>query len=191
MTGKKFKRYTVVSYSHTKNGVAMWDVVCDCGNKRVARSYDLKSGKQGSCGCLKREKIIKKFTKHGECRTPLYNRWRNMLNRCRYRKRKEAKNYILRGITVCSDWHEFLNFKRDMEEGFKPELELDRIDNNKGYYKENCRWVTREINSNNKRRSHKIKEKDKYYSIKEYCRKHGLVYNTFRQKYYKQKRPSE
>ena len=72
-----------------------------------------------------------------------YKSWNNMKNRCNNPKLAEYKNYGGRGITYDKDWERFENFYRDM--GERPEgTTLDRIDVDKDYSKENCRWATKE-----------------------------------------------
>lgn len=89
-------------------------------------------------------------TKHGMSKTKIYGRWMNVLYRCYNVKGNRYKYYGGRGIKVCKRWHDFRNFYKDM--GQPPEgLSLDRIDNNKGYSKENCRWATMAEQSKNKR----------------------------------------
>jgi len=93
-------------------------------------------------------------TKHGhrtsKVTSPTYNTWHGMMNRCSNPKATGYKNYGGRGITVCEKWLDFRGFLKDM--GEKPSgLTLDRIDNDKGYYKENCRWETWKNQHTNKR----------------------------------------
>lgn len=82
---------------------------------------------------------------------PLYCTWANMLARCFDLNKPNYKDYGGRGITVCERWHHFKNFVNDM--GPKPSKlhSLDRIDNDKGYSFENCRWATRTEQNKNKR----------------------------------------
>jgi hypothetical protein len=81
---------------------------------------------------------------------PLYKTWSNMLSRCHDPNQTGYENYGGRGITVCEEWHHFKNFARDM--GSKSsELSIERIDNSKGYSKENCKWDTRSNQCVNRR----------------------------------------
>lgn len=82
--------------------------------------------------------------------TTIYRAWINMKTRCFNIKSSHYLDYGGRGITVCSDWLIFENFFRDMGEPQKG-YSLDRIDNNGGYNKENCRWSTISEQSRNKR----------------------------------------
>ena len=87
--------------------------------------------------------------KHG--RTKLHNRWVNIRQRCLNPKHPNYDRYGGRGINICSEWDEFANFRNWSEEnGYSDELEIDRIDNNKGYYPDNCRYITKKNNSLNR-----------------------------------------
>lgn len=87
---------------------------------------------------------------HGWSKTKLCERWAGMRARCYNPNHKAFDYYGGRGIIVCEEWSDFSNFKEwVLENGFSPELELDRIDNNGNYCPENCRFVTRTMNLNN------------------------------------------
>ena len=95
--------------------------------------------------------------KHGMSNTVEYDVWQHMIYRCTNPKCKQYKHYGGRGITVCDEWREFINFYKDM--GKKPEskLSFDRIDVNKGYYKENCRWTDTRTQMLNRRKYKRTK----------------------------------
>src|SRR5271166_1880012 len=81
----------------------------------------------------------------------LYRIWTSMLYRCHRPANSQYKNYGGRGISVCDEWQNFDKFVEDVWKGSKKECHLDRIDNDKGYFKDNCRWVSPKINHRNKR----------------------------------------
>lgn len=107
-----------------------------------------------------------------------YDRWQNMKTRCFNKNRIDYKNYGARGITVIKEWLNFDNFKKDMYESFNSHLlshsmkdtTLDRIDPNKNYCKENCRWATKEEQGKSMRRTFHILYKGNRYTVKELAR---------------------
>lgn len=92
---------------------------------------------------------------HRKSKTLAYIVWRAMLRRCNNPKDDAYEHYGGRGITVCKRWHTFENFLIDM--GQPPQgLEIDRIDNNRGYIPGNCRWATVKQQMANRRSTHWI-----------------------------------
>ena len=119
---------------------------CSCGNEKNFSLADLRSGHTISCGCYRKTFMVK----HGKYNTKTYKVWSHMRERCLQRNTKSFQSYGGRGITICERWNTFENFYEDM--GEKPEgKSLDRIDNNSGYCKENCRWATQKEQMNNTR----------------------------------------
>lgn len=123
-----------------------WFVVqCSCGEVNVVPAKRLRGVDNSRC----RTCFYKSTVKHGESGTRLHRIWNGMRARC---KDLEDKDYGGRGITVCEEWEEYLLF-RDwaLSHGYRDDLEIDREKNHLGYFPENCRWVTHEVNSNNRR----------------------------------------
>ena len=108
----------------------------------------VRRGESRSCGCL-----LGTTKKHGLSRHRLYDVWKHMIERCHNIKHKQYVDYGGRGIKVCEEWHDIRNFVKDMYPTYKEGLSLDRIDNNKGYSPDNCRWADAITQSMNKRLS--------------------------------------
>lgn len=154
LIGKKFGRLLVLEEVpiRTKQGSIKWACKCDCGNKREVLGTNLKKGYTKSCGCLSKEVASDTHTTHGLCNHPLYHVWGSIKDRCTNPKNKAYSYYGGRGITVCDRWLEsFENFYEDVNLLWKKGLQVDRIDNDKGYSKGNCRLTTHSQNQRNKR----------------------------------------
>lgn len=92
--------------------------------------------------------------KHGLRYTPEYSLWLNMKSRCYNPKNNAYKYYGGRGITICDEWRDdFKQFYDDMCPRPSDSHQIDRIDNDKGYSPENCRWVERIDNVRNRKDS--------------------------------------
>lgn len=144
ITGKKYGKLTVISYFGKKK----WLCKCDCGNECIVLGYSLKIGNTKSCGCYRKELN----TKHNLSRSRIYRIYNKMKRRCYSVKDERYISYGGRGIKVCDEW---LNDKKKFFEwainnGYKDTLTIDRIDNNKGYCPENCRWITNKDQQRNK-----------------------------------------
>ncbi|MCK5015416.1 MAG: AP2 domain-containing protein [Candidatus Omnitrophica bacterium] len=150
LTDQKFGRLTVICrVENDKNGIAVWRCLCVCGNIKNIRGNNLVRGTK-SCGCLQKESASKCFMTHGMRNTSEYKVWLDIRQRCNNPNNKSYVNYGGRGITVCEKWLKFENFFEDM--GNRPDgLTIERIDNDKGYYKENCKWATYSEQGRNKR----------------------------------------
>lgn len=143
LEGHRFGRLEVIS---RVPGTA-WLCKCDCGRTKIVTTSNLRGGNSTSCGCKRDETR----TTHGMSQSLEYKTWKSMKNRCRSKHPFIRKNYLDRGITVCPEWSTFVNFLQDMGKHPGKGFELDRIDNEKGYSKENCRWLTMQGNRENRR----------------------------------------
>ena len=152
MIGKTFLNLTVIRRAGSdKRHAALWECKCSCGNTKVIRGASLRRGMTTSCGCIQIERSRKSSTTHGMSKTPIYQVWADMKQRCLNSKDAAYSDYGGRGIQVSGDWLIFENFYNDMNQTYEKGLELDRIDNEKGYSVSNCRWSDRRTNCSNTR----------------------------------------
>lgn len=138
------------------HGATMWSCQCDCGEITRTRGSHLKGGAVNSCRCGIGIAAVKKWTTHNGSKTPLYRRWQAMKARCNNPNSEEYHNYGGRGIVVCDRWMRFENFRDDMADTFRPELEIDRRNTDGNYEPLNCRWITQVAQQRNKRTNHHV-----------------------------------
>lgn len=181
LTGMKFGRLTVLeraeNYITPSNGKkrSQWLCECECGNKCVVQSGHLKSGHTQSCGCYNRDIVKEKGRTHGESKTSLYFVWKSMRQRCKNPNNSRYWDYGGRGIDVCAEWDDFLNFKEwAYENGYAEGLTIDRIDNDKGYSPENCRVTDYIVQGNNKRNVRQVEYNGKKQTIREIADRVGI-----------------
>jgi len=151
---EKFGRYTVLAEAGSKNDMRQVLCRCECGTERVVYMKNLRSGNSQSCGCLASETTARRNFKHGHAKTPTWQIWVGMLQRCSETATGDNKAaYFDRGIRVCERWQEFANFLADM--GERPTgMSLDRHPNGEGNYEPgNCRWATPTQQSRNTSRN--------------------------------------
>ena len=157
LTGQKFDRLTIIErVGNDKHGHVRWLCQCNCGKKSNVLSSNLRCGHIRSCGCLQKDLHIEMQYRHGHAmsnnRSKIYRTWVYMIQRCNNPNNQEYKHYGGRGIKVCEAWMKFECFLQDM--GERPDgMSIDRINNNKGYAKENCKWSTPKEQARNTRRN--------------------------------------
>ena len=179
LTGMKFNMLTAISWSVHKSGRIEWKCRCDCGNETSVLALNLTRGHTTSCGCH-RDAIRGQANKADyETGTRLHRIWLKMKRRCREID-DHAKHYFQRGIKVCDEWEKDYKSFRDwsLSNGYDDSLTIDRIDNDKGYFPENCRWVTMQVQANNTRSNRFVEYKGQRKTIADWAREFNVCYGT-------------
>lgn len=176
----KYNRLTIIK----EDGV-MWKderpavlCKCDCGNEIRVPLKNLKNNNTKSCGCLNRELILERNTKHGQSIrgkvTKNYMVYRAMIARCSNPKNKAYKYYGGRGIKVGKEFlgeKGFANYLKELGKKPKGRITVGRINNNKGYIKGNIHWETYKEQANNTRKTLILKG----IKLNEYIKKYGTT----------------
>lgn len=181
LLGYHFGRLIVIGYAgKDKGNHSKWLCRCECGNSTVVAGYNLETGKILSCGCLRREQAKKLNYKDGRSNTRLYSIYCNMISRTENPNVNCFKFYGGRGIKICRKWRrDFQTFRAwALAHGYKENLSIDRIDNDKGYSPDNCRWVTDNTQFNNRRSNCVIAFQGETKTKAEWARAAGISYHT-------------
>ena len=149
--GAVFGRLTVISEEYRgKHYTYKCKAQCICGNVVEVPVNNLRTYRTASCGCL----VSDTHSTHKMSKTRPYSIYQHILGRCTDENDPAYSYYGGRGIRVCQEWEEsFSKFWEDMNEGYNDTLTIDRIDTNKNYNKDNCRWATKSMQSFNRRKS--------------------------------------
>lgn len=155
LTGKTFGRWLVLYQSEDyidKNGNhhAMWHCRCSCENatEKDVDQTRLKNGTCQSCGCIHREMMKEKHSRHNMTDSRLYRVWKGMKARCYIKSHIHYNIYGAKGITVCDEWKNDFRAFYDwaIQNGYdenagRNECMLERKDVNGNYSPENCCWA--------------------------------------------------
>lgn len=183
LTGQKFGRLTVISRCTTPGKLTFWECQCDCGRQTTVTGTSLRNGRVKSCGCWHKEesalRAASQFTKHGKNQTRLYRIWKSMRTRCLNPHSKDYSNYGGRGIVPCSEWNNFEIFEKwAVSHGYQDGLTIDRINVNKGYSPENCRWISRSEQNNNKQNTVRYTVNGITKTVLEWSKESGISYGV-------------
>lgn len=151
MIGKTFSRLKVLSVDRVEGGHSYYKCKCDCGNHCVVLGTHLTRGSTTSCGC----RALEVQKTHGLSKHRLYRIWKNMRQRCLNSNLPRYEDYGGRGISICDEWLDDFKSFYDwaMSNGYRDDLSIDRIDNERGYEPGNCRWATDAEQTQNTRRN--------------------------------------
>lgn len=150
LAGQRFAHLEVIRYAGRRGVHKFWLCRCDCGAEVYHCTNKLRSGRQKSCGCKRKEMISRFHRRHGASRSPEYYCWCNLRRRCFDTTIKNFDRYGGRGITVCTRWITgeggipgFECFLADVGPRPSPKHSIDRVNNDGNYEPGNCRWATK------------------------------------------------
>lgn len=169
ISGKKFGEWTAIRYI----GKKYWECQCSCGEISNVDGSKLRNGKSNKCRSCGQRKC-----KDKDYGSRLYVIWNNMKQRCYNTKSKAYQWYGSKGITVCNEWlKNYENFKQwALENNYSDSLTIDRINNNEGYSKDNCRWISLSDNI-------KKSQSERELSILNSSGKKNISWNNYKNKY--------
>lgn len=194
--GEKYGHWTIIGDYYKKDYHKLYLCKCDCekGTERYVDLQNLKSGKSVSCGCVRKEVTKERMQTHGESKTRLYHLWLGMRKRCNDPNDRRYVDYGGRGIKVCSEWDNSYEAYREwaLSNGYDESLpwtkcSIDRIDNDKGYSPDNCRWVDVKQQANNKRNNIRIEHNGVTKTVAEWGEELGIKPQTIWARYRKGK----
>jgi hypothetical protein len=175
LIGQKFNKLTIISARREKGRIYV-KAKCECGNIKEFNYNALKNGHTKSCGCINK-------TANGKSSETLYHTWKHIMERCYRKNDPRYTDWGGRGIEVCDEWKDYLSFKKwALNNGYQDNLSIDRIDNDKNYCPENCRWVTMKEQNRNKRNTIKVIFHGKEKPLKTLCEELNLNYNSVKYK---------
>lgn len=197
-----FGRLSVIGYAgNNKHRSAMWLCQCRCGNVVKVKGAQLRRGRTKSCGCLQRDtasKLAKEYNSsqnykspshliHGGAKTRIYGIWNKMKQRCGNPNYEHFERYGGRGITVCAEWMNDFEAFRDwsMANGYSDSKSIDRIDNDKGYSQDNCRWVSTQQQVRNRSVTVSLDHNGQVKTLKEWADEYGINYKLAHERYRK------
>lgn len=184
--GTRFGRLTVVGEGPKRRERTTSICKCDCGTTCIKVNHELKRGDTRSCGCLHKEQLAERSTKHGMAGTRLHRIWKSMRTRANNPNFIGASRYCLRGISVCEEWNDFAVF-RDwaIANGYEDNLTIDRIDNDRGYCPSNCRWITLRDQQSNRSTNIKIQYAGhEFPTLKKAAEFFGIPYKIAQHRWY-------
>ena len=189
LTGQKFSRLLVLErVENSKSGKARWRCRCDCGNEIIATGAHLLSGNTKSCGCWKKQRVLETNIKHGLAHSKAYWNWQAMKNRCYNPDFQQYADYGGRGITVYEPWRNdfaaFFNYVSRLEHFGEEGMTLDRIDNDGNYEPGNLRWISRKMQTRNRRNTIIVEYNGEKMALAEAAEKSGIKRGILQARYH-------
>ena len=171
LTNQKFGYLTAISIDSSKKSGhnTYWLCRCDCGNTRSLQTHQLTAGNVTSCGCMNTKKRKSEYLLD---KKRIFNIYNGMRTRCCNSKSPSFKYYGGKGITICDEWlNDFKSFVNwAYANGYSNSLSIDRIDNSKGYYPDNCRWIALNDQFHNKTNNVWLSHNGETHTMADWCK---------------------
>lgn len=177
ITGKKFGNLTALFFEYRdERHRHFWRFRCDCGKEIIVRKSSVTSGNTKRCIDCSKKIIAEINTVHGMSKTRLYKEWAGIIQRCKNPNATSYDRYGAKGITVCQEWPSFDLFKEwALNNGYSDELTIERINNNKGYSPDNCKWATYEEQAHNQKTNRNLEYNGRTMTMAEWAREIGIT----------------
>lgn len=190
LTGQTINEWKIIRYLGKQGKYHKWLCQCSCGTVRSVDHHNLTGALTNCCGCIRKapvvinRKLSTNYGTHKMSKSSTYISWSAMWARTSNPNHEAYERYAGKGIIVEDPrWEKFENFLEDM--GERPEgKSLDRVDNNKGYYRENCRWATPYQQNNNAGNTRLIAHNGKTKTISEWAKDYGISRDLLAQRIY-------
>lgn len=177
LIGQKFNKLSVIQRAkNSKSGNIRWLCKCECGKYTIVSSQNLKTGHTKSCGCLNKNAT---YITHNKSKTKLYKIWQGMKKRCFNKNEEHYKYYGERGIIVCDEWkNDFMSFYNwAINNEYKDNFTIERIDVNGNYEPSNCKWVTFQEQGYNKTNSKLYELNGEIKCLSQWCKLYNVDYH--------------
>ena len=167
------------------NKTMYWRCRCECGRECIVRGYLVRSGMSRSCGCLGTRPNQDVELDAKRVKAKLHNVFRAMHNRCENSNDQRYHRYGARGVKVCDEWSTFQSFYNwALSNGYAEGLTIDRIENDKDYTPDNCRWVSNEVQARNKEDTVRVEVNGESHTLEEWATITGMKRATLANRYY-------
>ena len=177
ITGQRFGRLVAVKYKgQTARNVSVWVFLCDCGKYTDAKAANVKHGTTKSCGCFGTEKK----TTHGLSGTPEYEVWTAMWQRCTNPRNKNFDTYKDRAPP--ESWRNFSVFIADMGQRPDTGYSIERVNNDKPYGPDNCKWMLTSKQANNTKANRRLEFAGETLTLSEWAKRLGICNATLRER---------
>ncbi len=182
LTGKRQGKLVILGIDHKEKRVGnIWKCRCDCGRTILIPTSRLSYHKTQCCAECNRKRSAEQLTTHGlkNKNRRLYRIWHEIISRCFYPGDTVFHHYGGAGLDMAEEWKSYPAFYEwALSNGYRDDLSIDRIDNSKGYYPDNCRWETDKVQAINSKNSVLVTVKGTTMCLADWARAAGVNRRT-------------